>query len=313
MPHIYAHNKMAELVQDNLSDQAGKIVKTYDQAFFIGAQGPDPFFVYPSIKNAGYKYGVLLHKYKTGEIMSSFIDTAMEDQVQRDLYFSYIAGYLCHYSLDCAAHPYILYMAGKGIGHTQFETYIDVELMHYYGTDSYKTPLYSYLNISEEDALKIGRLYESAISNVYDIPIKDKDYYKALKTLKKAHRALYDKNGRKIKTLGVIERAIKKPYMLTCVINPNRSVHNSLNKYNQPWCLPWDSSKVKTDSFLDIQSKSAEEASMFIDALYKAMYIQEDTEAVKQLIGSRSFETGMPFEQKKQMKYCKNVIVTART
>ena len=121
----------------------------------------------------------------------------------------------------------------------------------------------------------------------------------------------YDKKGRKIKTLGAIEKIIRKPYALTCVICPNRSVQNALNKYNQPWCLPWDSSKVKTDSFIDIQRRAVAEASMYVSALYSAMYVQENAEAVKKLIGSRSFETGVSCEEKKQMTHCKNAILTA--
>lgn len=313
MPHIYAHNKMAEFVKNNLVKDARKIVDKYPKAYTAGALGPDPFFVYPSVKNAafGYKVGSLLHKHKTGAIMSSFIDEAMNQDGDKDLFFAYIAGYLCHYSLDCAAHPFIIYMAGKGIGHTQFETYIDVELMHYYGTDKYKSPQYSYITIGEDQALKIGQLFKTALGDVYDIQIKQKDYYKAIRTLRKAQRVIYDKNGRKIKALGAIERIIKKPYALTCVICPNRSVQNALNKYNKPWCLPWDNSIVKHDSFLDIQAKAVEEASMFVNALYSAIYIQEDTEAVKKLIGSRSFETGVPYQEKKQMIHCKNSILTA--
>ena len=34
---------------------------------------------------------------------------------------------------------------------------------------------------------------------------------------------------------------------------------------------------VRYDSFLDIQNKAVEEASMFVNALYSAMYVQEDT------------------------------------
>ena len=315
MPHIYAHSKMAELVKDNLNEDARKLIDKYEPAYLAGTLGPDPFFVYPSIKNAGfgYKVGSLLHKHKTGAVMKSFIDTAMEDEENKDLFFAYIAGYLCHYSLDCAAHPYVIYMAGKGIGHTQFETYIDVELMHYYGTDIYKTPQHSFLRIDEEQGIKVGKLFETALKTAYDIEIKDKDYYKAVKAMKRAQRIIYDKKGRKIKTLGVIERAIKKPYALTCVISPHRSVQNALNKYKQPWCLPWDNSKIRTDSFLDIQNRSIEEATMFVDALYSAVYISENAEVVKQLIGSRSFETGVYFDEKKQMMHCKNAILEARS
>lgn len=313
MPHVYAHNKMAELVKDNLSDSARILIDKHEQVYSAGALGPDPFFVLPSLKNTGlgYKIGSALHKNQTGASMSSFIDTAMDEQNDRDLLFAYIAGYLCHYSLDCAAHPYVLYMAGKGIGHAQFETYIDAELMHYYGTDKNKSPQHQFIAISEYDALKVGKLFETALSDIYGIHIKDKDYYKAIRTMKRAQKMTHDKKGRKIKTLGAIEKVIRKPYVLTCVICPSRSVQNALNKYNQPWCLPWDNSNIKTDSFLDIQKRAIEEASTYVTALYSAMYVQQKAEAVKKLIGSRSFETGVSCEEKKQLMHCKNAILTA--
>ena len=100
--------------------------------------------------------------------------------------------------------------------------------MHHYGTDKYKSPQYSYVDIAEDQALKVGRLFKTALNDAYDIHIKEKDYYKAIRTMKKAQRVIYDKKGRKIKALGAIERIIKKPYMLTCVICPNRSVQNAL-------------------------------------------------------------------------------------
>ena len=64
-----------------------------------------------------------------------------------------------------------------------------------------------------------------------------------------------------------------------------------LNLKKRPWSLPWDSSAIYTDSFIEIIERAAADAADMARAVVES---GPDNDAeVLRIIGSRSFDTGL--------------------
>ena len=95
--------------------------------FRVGLQGPDVLFFYnPFTEHPIGNAGRSLHK-KTAR---SFLENAREiwkaggEKVSQ---LSYLMGFLCHFMLDSACHPYIDNQIEKiGVGHIAIETEFEI-------------------------------------------------------------------------------------------------------------------------------------------------------------------------------------------
>ncbi len=139
MPAIYAHNRFGEAVVATLPPTFQKYLAQYNEAFCLGTQGPDILFYHQPLKsNPIKKRGMDLHlasaesffvrqgtrlwteklvKIQDGEILSDSPDAA------------YIAGFICHFTLDAHAHPDIYKLEDTGISHGRIESEFDKYLL----------------------------------------------------------------------------------------------------------------------------------------------------------------------------------------
>jgi len=115
--HILCGKEILNLIKD---DKYKKIIEDNIKVFNLGAQGPDIFLYYPFWKQNKYKWvkypGDLLHTEKTREFIlkaiNFLINDAGKDNKNFLIFFSYLIGYITHYSLDNNCHPFIYYFAG---------------------------------------------------------------------------------------------------------------------------------------------------------------------------------------------------------
>ena len=142
MPAAISHYLLARRVLD---DPAFDKSRSFSQnAFLWGAQGPDFFFThrfFPWQKGESLKeIGERLHQTPP----SSIFDFAQEyenGERGNDVSLSYVLGFLCHYALDSAAHPFVNYSAEMlhelvkpstvETCHHEVESNLDVVLLRY--------------------------------------------------------------------------------------------------------------------------------------------------------------------------------------
>ena len=78
------------------------------EAFRLGAQGPDPLFLigmFPlSLKSRPSKLAGAMHKRRTGQFICAL---AREAKKAGNVERAYVLGYLTHYAIDSAVHPYV--------------------------------------------------------------------------------------------------------------------------------------------------------------------------------------------------------------
>lgn len=136
MPAFYTHAKFGKQVLAQLEPELREAVNRYPDLFFIGLQGPDILFYYKGYKkNHVASTGFEQHE-KIGEV---FFGPALEiarKSFNREASFSYLAGFICHFTLDSQCHPYIETVeSGKGLSHTEIECEEDRYLMIKDGQD----------------------------------------------------------------------------------------------------------------------------------------------------------------------------------
>lgn len=101
MPAAYAHDRFGTDVLNHLPRSLRVRLSSETDLFYAGLQGPDIFFYYhPLVKNEISSYGALLHD-------SSGYSFFQKQTAGRDEAAAYLAGILCHFTLDTACHPYV--------------------------------------------------------------------------------------------------------------------------------------------------------------------------------------------------------------
>ena len=120
MPDIVVHRHMGYEVWERLGmDLQGEV-------FSFGLLGPDPFLFYrfyiPPFRHRINRYASVMHRERTGDFLLELAKSCRDKDN-----FSYLAGFLCHYALDSATHPYIIEKAkGSGAMHLAIEHRLDV-------------------------------------------------------------------------------------------------------------------------------------------------------------------------------------------
>lgn len=136
MPAFYTHAKFGKQVLAQLEPELRDEINKYPDLFFIGLQGPDILFYYKGYKkNHVARTGYEQHD-KAGELFfGPALETARKS-FNREASFSYLAGFICHFTLDSQCHPYIETVElSKGLSHTEIECEEDRYLMIKDGED----------------------------------------------------------------------------------------------------------------------------------------------------------------------------------
>ncbi len=129
MPATYAHYVFGKKVYKKLPASVKQIIRENREAYLIGLHGPDLLFYYrPVWKNPINQQGGRMHR----EPASDFFEKSRHIYQDRPDYvlLSYLLGFICHFALDSACHPYIAdYMEARGVSHSDIETELDRALL----------------------------------------------------------------------------------------------------------------------------------------------------------------------------------------
>ena len=160
MPAVYAHASFGKKVFKLLSGECRETVKRYKRYYMLGLQGPDILFFYrPFYPNSVVKNGLKIHHEEAcGFIghLAGMVKRYGKDSPE----CAYVLGFICHYMLDTACHPFVDEEIGRtGIDHISLETELEISLMAADGIDPYTYDLRRVLPYDEDMPLHISRVY----------------------------------------------------------------------------------------------------------------------------------------------------------
>lgn len=130
MPATYAHYRFGNDVYTILDKDLRRRADWYRPLYMAGLHGPDILFYYrPLSKNAVSSLGYHLHDVKGTDFFDERIEIARRSNEQ-DASLAYLAGVVCHYTLDKTCHPYIdSAVKTSGFSHSALEASFDRALM----------------------------------------------------------------------------------------------------------------------------------------------------------------------------------------
>lgn len=267
-----------------------RAAKANAEAFALGCQGPDPFF-YAYLPGAKNKFLHRIANRLHTENVDAFMAAMLRSSKQDPLRLSYFLGYLSHYALDAAAHPYVNHLSCRP-DHTRFEAHLDSALLSYLGVKLREHPPDGLLQASEQTVLAIDELLTLCAAESHGLDLAG-DFVIAHKHMLRVQRIGFDPSRIKRPLFLLAETFLKKPAYITGKLLETRVTDgiDYLNLKKRPWSLPWDPGAVHTDSFLEIVERAA------VDAAEMALAVVQsgpgdEAEALK-IIGARSFDTGL--------------------
>lgn len=233
-------------------------LKHNHSAFALGLQGPDLFFYYlPSYLMHRQNIGALAHSSHTGAFFANLLDSRQlfsEKPQALGIADAYITGFIGHYTLDCAVHPYVYAFTGYNPktppSHTQyfgqhayFETEIDCELLfrkkRLYPSEFHQSAT---IRLSHLQRKVITRMLVYAYRSTYPgIAASDILLGGAPLWMKLGTRFLRDPSGQK----KVLARLIEKLFLGRAFLSPMvasdyyRFIEDPLNLTHRGWKHPW--------------------------------------------------------------------------
>ena len=107
MPSAITHQLIAEEAGKRLPSILRTAIEEAPAAFFLGAQGPDPFFFATASKEK-INFGKYLHRHRVYELFTIFAGFLKKlPKEQRSAPLAYCLGYVSHYCADVAFHPFV--------------------------------------------------------------------------------------------------------------------------------------------------------------------------------------------------------------
>ena len=188
MPAFYAHHLFGRSVLEELPAPLKKSFLPYLTEFSLGCQGPDILFYHkPFSANEIKKKGMEMHLSSAygffGRSAKKIAGQSAENVIATPL-AAYIAGFICHFSLDNACHGHIYKLEATGVSHGRIESEFDKHLKRAQGEKVHKNAA-KYLNDKKNTSL--------AVHTALDVPQKNIKH--AMKTMKRVN-GLFSSNSK---------------------------------------------------------------------------------------------------------------------
>ena len=303
MPDIVTHfcfaGKVFERLPENLREKTDRAV--YDHT----AAGPDVWFSYRFYngrkKQNKHLRGGRMHREKTGEFLLALAERC-RIAADRDVLFSYLAGFLCHYALDKTAHPYIVYRTGQYDGteetrkyrgnHTLLERAIDHTFLKSWGRTLWSAPITGKILRMKKIPESIAEDLDAVYGSVYGWEDVSKDLTICAKDQRLFYFLVQDPTGILNEIVKYADNGVsKQEYFSLSYAGRDQGSTDILNLKKLPWRHPNDPEIRSDESFTELFERAAEEAVRLILAA-KAWVSGNDSE-FPEILGSDSYETGL--------------------
>ena len=187
MPAIYTHVRFGEEVLKVLPTPLAALAEKHKECFYLGTQGPDLLFYHKPFKskakNPARKKGWDLHAVAPEVFFLRGAKCLLDDKNNFDeagnftpesAEAAYLLGFLCHFTLDFTAHPYIDENSVDGLSHGKIESELD---KHHFRKQGKK--------IRGFNAAKLFFPYEEAKkASAKILAVSEKESTRAMKTMR---------------------------------------------------------------------------------------------------------------------------------
>jgi hypothetical protein len=314
MPGFTTHYLFgAEAYKRSSSAEIRRVIKHNPHAFALGLQGPDMFFYYlPSYLLHTTNLGALAHEKDTGAFFANLMESRrlfVYNEEKLAAADAYIAGFIGHYTLDCAAHPYVYaftsYDPGKRPKHTEYfgqhaylETEIDNEMLwEYRHMQPTRFRQDKTIQLRPLEKHVVSRMLTYAYHRTYHVFVTPFVIRGAVRWMRTWMRMVNDPSGQKKVMARFVEKwTLDRPFISPLVASDRyRFVPDPLNESHRTWTHPWTGEKSEED-FPELFQKAGELYDFRLNAYFEMRekgFTRERAEAFRREYGSRSFLSGL--------------------
>jgi len=315
MPAQITHYLCGQAVLSALPYDTSITIRKYHNLYNVGAQGPDIFFYYITgmLKKRFRGMAHKMHGSNVGNFIRAMAE-GLKDMPQeltetREASLAYFCGYLTHYCLDCATHPYVYFKTGfkkqgeKGSRlkysayHVRFETSIDTLMLKLIkGIEPKEQNFWRIIKTTKKEAATAADFIGDCITKAYKIPTLGKNVISAMEHMVFITRIIQSNKGRRKRLLAFAESMIYKEQLFSSLIHQQK-VDDGLDYLNEkktPWNVPWDKNISSDSSFQELFNIGINESINLINLLQKYLNAGLAIEEFLNAAGDRSLNSGQP-------------------
>lgn len=315
MPGFTTHYLFGQQTYQNLRPSGLKqTIQKYHTVFSLGLQGPDIFFYYvPSLLSRQENPGSIAHTADTQQFLKHLLESPeiFLTKKEQKIAVSYIYGFIGHYLLDTACHPYIYAMTHYNrrqkdyMGHhIRLETDIDTSLLWFYQR---RRPSEFHQNesiaLSKEQMHVVSTILYSAFQKTYPgLKLSRAQIIRAIHSMQKGTQLLYDPKGYKKALIRRIESLFPGyPVLSPLVANDTLIFHRDpCNMNHASWWNPWEEGNESTESFFDLFERAQHEYTRLLNDIAhffsREHTPEEEAKAMSLLLrrlGNRCYHSGL--------------------
>lgn len=303
MPDIIAHYRLGAAAYKLLApDARGHIRRAiYDHA----TAGPDIWFSYRfwsgKQQQGKPERGNIMQHTRTGEFLLSLAAQAKQSPAKDEL-FSYLAGFLCHYALDRAAHPYIIYRSGTYDGtpqtlacrgnHMWLEHALDRRALRGWGKSLWSSPIVTRIFRLRALPHSMREGLDAAYRDVYGWENAWEDLNRGAYDQRRFYVLAQDPCGLLDAVLRRVDNGASRRDLTAMSYHGKDCAGVDIaNEARAEWRHPNDPSVVSHESFDDLLARVAQDAARMIDAGW-AYISGAENDPPASAFGDMSYETG---------------------
>ena len=239
------------------------------RAFYLGCQGPDPFFFAVTTPRGGVarKLAGAMHRGRVSESFAAVrTDLAKLPEGDRQAGRAFAYGLLAHYALDRCAHPYVYALEDELCGadesladarsevHAIIESEIDCGILDAYrGCSTAEVAPVSVLAGDPRATRPAGALMASVANRVFGLGLRPVDYEGALGDMRLCYRLIEPSGSRRTRWLGTLERVVRPHSQLAALAHrTDQGADNpSMNPRRRSWTDPFKGSD-SSEGFVEV-------------------------------------------------------------
>ena len=227
------------------------------RAFYLGCQGPDPFFFAVTTPRGGVarKLAGAMHRGRVSESFAAVrTGIARLPAADRPAGRAFAYGLLAHYALDRCAHPYVYAMEDELCGadealadahhevHAIIESEIDCGILDAHrGCSTAEVVPVSVLEGDPQATRPAGALMADVANRVFGLGLRPVDYEGALGDMRLCYRLIEPSGSQRTRWLGVLERVVRPHSQLAALAHrTDQGADNpSMNPRRRTWTDPF--------------------------------------------------------------------------
>lgn len=334
-PEMSEAHTLPSVIPTQIKGRLTNFIQLNAELFRFASQGPDFFFFYrfwPWKKTYGIDDigrfiqndlgGQFVHSgiqylkmQQTGDILATgnsypqTVDKSGDNYVESNEYQSlltYMIGFICHYALDAATHPFIHHKTGiyrrkapethQYYGnHKIFEGLIDtILLQEKRGLKTATEPVYHQIYLGDSLPPSVLNFYQYQVGRLLDMNLKSEVFNNAYRDMIAAWKLFYDPRKHKYRFLKFVDFISVKKLRYFQFFYPH-TVNNSvdyLNRNQKEWCHPADETEIYTTSFDQLWEQAKEWVKCWTYTMFQYLQDEISEQQLCQQIPNLSFSSG---------------------